>query len=241
MVASFAPVVGPFFNELIEEVIPNQRQERVAKYLTRLGGRLQVMEVRLEDLAKTRTPEQVALFEEGARASTRSTSEKAIERIARVVAEGIDAEAFTVDQQRRLVEVLESLSDSDVVILVALSQGAPPTIPLLTPEELAAIDDTTAEGRMELFRLRNARQAERLPILQHQLRRMERMALIEQPTEIGLQPSRSFTNDRTPSLKITNKPIRLMPLGKLVLAKAVQPTLGLILQAGETRAPPAWR
>ena len=130
-----APGLGSFFGALITQVIPNQRAERFAAYVTAVSRRLRIVEggldetrAQFQDLAKRLGPEQRALFEDGAFASTRATSQERVEAIGRVVAEGLDADDGRAAELRRVVELIASLSDDDVIglCLYTLKYGRDP-------------------------------------------------------------------------------------------------------------------
>lgn len=120
------PGAGSFFGALVGEVIPGQRLERLAEYATRLARRLRLNEDRVDDLhsrfeqvARNLDEQQRALFEDGAVAATRATSTERIEHIARVVSEGINGNSATASERRRFLNLLNELSDEDVVVLVS--------------------------------------------------------------------------------------------------------------------------
>lgn len=118
------PGAGSFFGALIGQVIPNQRVERLAEFATRLGRRLVVAEGAVENLHETYKKlaeslgvQQRALFEDGAYAASRATSNERLEAIANVVSEGLSADEVRASEQRRLLHLLSELTDEDVVAL----------------------------------------------------------------------------------------------------------------------------
>ena len=68
------------------------------------------------------TPHQKALFEEGALAATRATSPERIEGIAAIVAEGITGEAAEAEDRRRLLQLVNELSEDEIVLLCDYTQ-----------------------------------------------------------------------------------------------------------------------
>src|SRR5690349_5669722 len=89
------PGISGLFTELITSVIPNQREERLIRYLTAVGRRLRAAEEGLEEVTSRLGSEGLALFEDGAQAAVRATTEERIERIARIVADGMSAPETT--------------------------------------------------------------------------------------------------------------------------------------------------
>jgi hypothetical protein len=84
-VAGMVPVVGPLIAELITEVVPGQRQERIEDWLRQLAQQLASVE-HATLLERLRKPENVALFEEGAYQAVRAISEERRQQIAELVA-----------------------------------------------------------------------------------------------------------------------------------------------------------
>lgn len=111
-----APGVGSVFGELITVVLPANREERMALFATELHQRLRAVEVELADIFRDLDAEQLALLEDGLRASARATQQRRIEQIADVVSEGV-RETNEAARQRGVLDLLGSLSDHDVAYL----------------------------------------------------------------------------------------------------------------------------
>lgn len=115
-VAGMVPVAGPLLAELITEVVPGQRQERVEDWLRHLAERLAKLEEK--DLhARLREPENVALFEEGAHQAARSVSEERRRHLAMLVADGIAAARRDYLESHRVLRLLGELDDAEVILL----------------------------------------------------------------------------------------------------------------------------
>ena len=111
------PGISGVFLELITSVIPHQREERLVRYLTVVGRRLRAAEGKLEEVSSRLGPEGLALFEDGAQAAVRATTEERIDRIARIVAEGMSGSEATAEQQREILQLLNSVTDADLIYL----------------------------------------------------------------------------------------------------------------------------
>ena len=123
------PGIGSFFGLLVGQVIPNQRNERMAEFITRLSRRLRIAEEGLDALNQRYStfvdklgPEQRALFEDGAYASARATSTSRIDGISKVVADGLNADEATAIQQRMALQLISELSEEDVIVLLSYSK-----------------------------------------------------------------------------------------------------------------------
>jgi len=128
IVDAVVPGAGGFFSLIAGQIIPNQRAERLAEFATRLGRRLRVAEgavesltERFEALANSLSSEQIALFEDGAIAAAKATSQERIEGVAKIVAEGLSASDLEASNQRRLLNLINDLSDEDIVVLTSYS------------------------------------------------------------------------------------------------------------------------
>lgn len=110
------PGLGSIFGELVQVILPANREERMAKFVTELDLRLKDANVLLANVFRDLDAEQLALLEDGLRASARATQERRIEQIADLVARGV-AEPDDAARQRGVLDLLGSLSDYDVAYL----------------------------------------------------------------------------------------------------------------------------
>ena len=115
-----APGLGSVFGELVNVVLPANREERMAQFVTKLDLRLKALSVQLGTLLHNLDAEQLALIEDGLRASARATQEARIERISNIVAAGI-ASGATASRKREILDLLSSLSDNDLVVLAGFA------------------------------------------------------------------------------------------------------------------------
>jgi hypothetical protein len=119
-----APGLGSFFGTMIGYVLPNQRLERFGAFATKLARRLQIVEGSVDELraqyirlAQEFGPEQRALFEDGAYAAIRATTDDRIDVVSRIVAEGLAGDEVKATEQRRVLDLIGDLSDEDIVVL----------------------------------------------------------------------------------------------------------------------------
>ena len=106
------PCIGPIASELITQLIPNQRLERMEAYVVELGKR--VKKVERDKLVR---PRKVDLFEDGAFQAIRSLSEKRTEYIANVVARGLSGEEKEELEAKRMLNLLTQLDDGQIILL----------------------------------------------------------------------------------------------------------------------------
>lgn len=116
--ANAVPFVGGLLGELVTTVIPEQRQDRIVRYLRELGARMEKLESGVAKAA-VQNPEKIDLIESGGYLSVRATSQERIEQIAEVVANGLTADDADVVRRKRLLALLGEIDDDEVAILAA--------------------------------------------------------------------------------------------------------------------------
>ncbi|MNS73444.1 hypothetical protein D3C72_1068860 [compost metagenome] len=102
-----APGLGSVFGELVNVILPANREDRMAQFVTKLDQRLKALSLQLGDLLRHLNAEQLALIEEGLRASARAAQDSRIGRISAIVAAGI-ASGTTADRKREILDLLSS-------------------------------------------------------------------------------------------------------------------------------------
>lgn len=114
------PVVGAALSEIVTVIVPNQRIDRLEKYLVHLEGeiaRLRIPEERLK------TTESVDLIEDGAYQAVRALTDDRRRYIARCVSEGVSDDTRTHIEKKRILDLLDQLDDQELLILDAF--GSP--------------------------------------------------------------------------------------------------------------------
>lgn len=115
------PLAGSLLSEIITIAVPNQRLDRLAIFAERLAARLAEFEVQLTDLTLRKMSEPaVALLEEGARTAVKALSKTRIDQIAILVAKGLNGPEDELEREKDLVELVDRLSDIDVLLLSQL-------------------------------------------------------------------------------------------------------------------------
>lgn len=94
-----APGLGSVFGELVNVILPANREERMAQFVTKLDLRLKALSIQLGALLHNLDAEQLALIEDGLRASARATQAR-IGRISDIVAAGIASGAAAGSKRR---------------------------------------------------------------------------------------------------------------------------------------------
>lgn len=117
-----APGWGSLFGELVGEVIPGQRQERMAEFLALVARRSRLTAEGLSELANRlarveETAQRLALLEEGARAAVVSAETERRQHLAQLVAGGLVGEEMQAAQNRSLLRILNNLGVVEVEAL----------------------------------------------------------------------------------------------------------------------------
>lgn len=112
------PFVGGLLGELVTEIIPGLRQDRIVAYLRLLEERVAAMEGSSAKAALA-NPEKIDLIERGGFQAARATSPGRIDQIVEVVARGLAADDAEIIRRKRLMELLGEIDDDEAAILVA--------------------------------------------------------------------------------------------------------------------------
>ncbi|WP_215768053.1 hypothetical protein [Haemophilus sp. SZY H8] len=107
---------GSIVSGIINNLVPNQRQDRIVKYLRELEKRVSKLECLINSDAK-KLSEYIALFEDGLFYAFRAVSEKRLEHIASVVANGLNTEEIQISQYVYLLNLLSELNDEEIIWL----------------------------------------------------------------------------------------------------------------------------
>jgi hypothetical protein len=112
------PFVGSLMAEIVGNVIPNQRVDRLVRFVHLLDERLAQVE---RDTAKERLTEEagVDILEDAFAQAARATTRERLEQISSVVANGIAAPELDHAETKRMLWLLGQLNDIEVVLLRA--------------------------------------------------------------------------------------------------------------------------
>jgi len=190
--AGMLPVAGSLISELISNVVPNQRADRIANYVTALGQRIASLEVEARPKLEDMTPEKTALFEDGAFASARALSDERIEQIARMVVAGMSGDERDAEYQRRYLRLLQDLFDTDLVALhsIASWRGVPTSTKLMSNGDAKLASDEELRTR-----------SDRRSIESDQQERLKRLGLVRQ--ELQIYPPDWMKRGAVPRLQFT--------------------------------------
>lgn len=119
--SGLVPMFGGVVGELLTKFVPNQRTERIVRYVRGLEARLEKLEADADEILSD--PENVDLVEEGGFQAARATTDRRIDAIVTIVANGLTAEDADVVRRKRLVRLLRQIDDDELVLLNAYGQS----------------------------------------------------------------------------------------------------------------------
>lgn len=123
-VVGVVPIVGPLLTEIATEIIPNQRMDRLERYLMALEQRLAALSTEMASVLKA-DKAAIALFEDGAIQASRAITEERLEQIANIVAAGLSDEQREYLRWRRILDIFQQIDDEQVAILTAYATSLP--------------------------------------------------------------------------------------------------------------------
>lgn len=110
------PFVGPLLSELVSTLIPNQRIDRLSKYVVELDKKLSDLSVdKLRSLLKDE--ECIDLFEEGFVQASRALTDQRRAQIASVVRNGLDEDSITYSESKYVLKLLQELNEQEIIWL----------------------------------------------------------------------------------------------------------------------------
>jgi hypothetical protein len=110
------PFVGPLLVELVDNLIPNQRIDRLSKYVVELDKKLSDLPIdKLKNLLKNE--ECIDLFEEGFIQASKSLTDQRRTQIASVVRNGLDENSITYSESKYVLKLLQELNEQEIIWL----------------------------------------------------------------------------------------------------------------------------
>ena len=115
-IATTIPYAGNIITELIETVIPNQRIDRIEKYIKILVREIEeINEEKLE--LEMEKEECIDLFEESFIQASRTITNERREYIAKIVKNGIEDEKIEYIDSKYIMRIIQELNDNEIIWL----------------------------------------------------------------------------------------------------------------------------
>ena len=114
--SSMIPIIGPLVAELIDNLIPNHRFDRLTEFVKELDRRLSCLDdEKLKEYFKD--PECVDMIEEGFWQAARALSKERREYIASIIEVGLSDDELAFGKVKYLLKILGDLNDEEVLWL----------------------------------------------------------------------------------------------------------------------------
>ena len=110
------PVLGPIVAEMIDDLIPNQRIDRITSLLKALEAKIDPEE-KAKVKARMLEEKSIDLMEDGFLQAARALSEERIEHIASLLKNGLTDEDLEQNAYKRLLFILSEINDPEVLLL----------------------------------------------------------------------------------------------------------------------------
>lgn len=117
-VAGAIPHAGGIVAEIIGTLIPNQRMDRITKFVEKLDSRVGSLESE-QIKARLRKSETIDLFEDAAFQASRALSDDRLTYLAALLGNSIADNTITHEETKRLLALLEQINDVEVIILAS--------------------------------------------------------------------------------------------------------------------------
>ncbi len=119
--ASLIPMVGGPLAELITEIIPRRRQERIVEYIRALNTKLERLEAdKVSNIMAD--AEKGDLIESGGYLAARATSSERISQLAEIVFRGLKSDEANWIRRKRLLGLFSEIDDDEFLLLNAYGQ-----------------------------------------------------------------------------------------------------------------------
>lgn len=112
------PYLGPFLSEIIGSIIPNQRMDRLSKYLVELNETLEKIPV--EKLSIFLNNEAfLDLIEESFLQASRVLTEERRQYIISIISHGLSEENIKMEESKYLLRLLQEINDTEIIWLMS--------------------------------------------------------------------------------------------------------------------------
>ncbi|MEO8496478.1 MAG: hypothetical protein ABI614_15525 [Planctomycetota bacterium] len=109
------PYAGTFFAEIVGHVIPNQRIDRIVRFIKKLDDRLRELEATLDE--RCNDPEVVDILEDSFFQAARAITDDRLDYIADMVANGLSQDELNFAEAKRMTWLLGQLEDVEIILL----------------------------------------------------------------------------------------------------------------------------
>lgn len=121
-VAGTVPYIGTLISEILDNVVPNLRFERIVVFLQELDSKVSQVDEKLEYFKVNLASEEgVDLLEEGMLQASRSISRERKERLASILEKSLSRENLKYEESRKIFNIFRELTDPEIIWLIYYS------------------------------------------------------------------------------------------------------------------------
>lgn len=121
-VAGTIPYIGTLVSEILDNVVPNLRFERIVVFLQELDSKVSQVDEKLEYFKVNLASEEgVDLLEEGMLQASRSISRERKERLASILEKSLSRENLKYEESRKILNIFRELTDPEIIWLIYYS------------------------------------------------------------------------------------------------------------------------
>ncbi|MDE5420034.1 hypothetical protein L3049_18750 [Labilibaculum sp. DW002] len=110
------PFAGPLLSEIVGNIIPNQRIDRLTEYIKILDKNISKIP-KETIIALKNNPDFIDLIEEGFVQASRAKSDNRRKYIASIITNGISEKSIQLIESKYLLKILEELNDAEIIWL----------------------------------------------------------------------------------------------------------------------------
>lgn len=120
--AGALPFIGNAVSELLDNVVPNLRFERVVVFLQSLDQRVSRLDEKMEQFrANLATEEGIDLLEEGILQASRSISPVRKKRLASILETSLSEETLKYEESKKILNLFREMTDPEIIWLIYYS------------------------------------------------------------------------------------------------------------------------
>jgi hypothetical protein len=116
------PFIGTAVSELMDNVVPNLRFERVVLFLEKLDLKVSLLEHKLNNFKRNiENEEGIDLLEEGILQASRAVSEDRKIRLAFIIDKSLSQDEIRYEESKKILNIFRELTDPEVIWLIYFS------------------------------------------------------------------------------------------------------------------------
>lgn len=206
--AGAIPYAGGIAAELIGNLIPNQRMDRLVVYTRGINERLDALEEQAKQ--KLLDSEAIDIFEDGAYQAVRALSPERQEYILNLVTFGMTGEQHERLQAKRLLNLLKEVDDAQIIILASyLNENIHNKDFKELHKDIISLPSINMRSNKE--------DVDKKVIGNLALTQLNVLGLLNEKYEVEKRPNYNMSGNKTENVKIKTKGYEITPLGRLLL------------------------